>query len=80
MRCVYCGNPVVGHPEVITVTGVGAAHSSCYMNHQFSQRVFRGVDISVLCCDELRLLEELVKTERNLRSKASDDCMDFELF
>ncbi|HRL95370.1 MAG TPA: hypothetical protein PK873_17680 [Pseudomonas sp.] len=50
------------------------------MNHQFQQRVFRGIDIVMLGDSDLAVLEELVKTERNQRSKSSFEPMDFELF
>ncbi|MFZ2318917.1 MAG: hypothetical protein WAW12_03510 [Pseudomonas sp.] len=50
------------------------------MNHQFLQRVFRGIDIAMLGDSDLAVLEELVKTERNQRSKSSLEPMDFELF
>ena len=80
MRCEYCLNPVVGHLDVLTVPGVGPAHGNCHINHQFQQRVFFGVDIAALGDSELSVLEELVKTERNQRSKDNAEHMDFELF
>ena len=80
MRCVYCCIAVVGHREVMTVPGLGAAHSTCHINHQFQQRIFRGIDIAMLGDSDLAVLEELVKTERNQRSKSSLEPMDFELF
>lgn len=80
MRCEYCSSPVVGRLDVLTVPGVGPAHSHCHMNHQFQQRIFRGIDIAGLSDSELSVLEELVKTERNQRSKDNAEHMDFELF
>lgn len=80
MRCEYCAAGVVGQRDVMTVPGLGPAHIHCFRNFQFQQRIFRGVDISTLADSELLQLEELVKTERNQRTKIADPDFGFELF
>jgi hypothetical protein len=80
MRCEFCITDVVGRSDVMTAPGLGPAHIQCFLNFQFKQRVFRSIDITTLADDELAVLEELVKTERNQRNKPADDHLDFELF
>jgi hypothetical protein len=80
MRCEYCATAVVGRSDVLMLPGLGPAHTQCFMNFQFQQRIFRGIDIAALAAAELALLEELVKTERNQRNKIADDDLGFELF
>lgn len=71
MRCEFCTHNVVGHPEVVNIPGQGIAHYNCFIAHQFHRRIFRGVDLSTLCEEGLRELEDLVRTERNARTPDS---------
>ena len=79
MRCEFCTHNVVGHPNVVSIPGQGIAHQNCFIAYQFHRRIFHGINLSKLCEDGLRELEDLVKTERNAR-KPDSDSQAIELF
>lgn len=80
MRCEFCNQKLVGHPQVVSIPGQGLAHPHCYTTAQFNRRVFEGVDIAALDDERLSLLRELVVTEVNSRQRDRASGLGVELF
>lgn len=78
MRCIYCGQVVVGE-RGMTVPGVGSAHRSCHTADLMLRRTFKDLELAGLTDEELQELEELLMQEKRARNR-SDEEEDVELF
>ena len=69
MRCVYCEGPVVGHEDVMVVSGLGPSHKRCYEQEQHKEDWVEFEGIVLESWDNERLLElkERVLIELNSR-------------
>lgn len=73
MRCIYCGQNVVGSGNAVTIQGGAPAHAHCYQFELMSQRIFRHLKLTSLTDLELGELHDLVKLEVNSRDKTADE-------